>query len=54
MRAKPVYRLAHGFFPADAGVSFSELYHAHDERIPVSGFRWGLHALAEAVARFCG
>jgi acetylornithine deacetylase/succinyl-diaminopimelate desuccinylase-like protein len=40
-------------FPADAGVTFWELYHGHDERIPVAGFKWGLRTLHEAVTAFC-
>jgi acetylornithine deacetylase/succinyl-diaminopimelate desuccinylase-like protein len=40
--------------PANAGVAFSELYHANDERIPVDGFRWGLKVLVEALLRACG
>lgn len=41
-------------FPETPKVSFSELYHGHDERIPVGGFKQGLHALYDAVLRFCG
>ncbi len=41
-------------FPEDSKVAFSDLYHGHDERIPVEGFKQGLHALYDAVTRFCG
>src|SRR5207245_9694418 len=32
------YGFAPVFFPNAPAVSFSELYHGHDERIPVEGF----------------
>lgn len=32
---------------------FSKLYHGHNERIPLEGFRWGLETFYEAVQRFC-
>jgi acetylornithine deacetylase/succinyl-diaminopimelate desuccinylase-like protein len=31
---------------------FSELYHGHDERIPVEGFRWGLETFWQVVERY--
>jgi acetylornithine deacetylase/succinyl-diaminopimelate desuccinylase-like protein len=34
-------------------VSFSKMYHGHDERVPVSGLHWGLRVLFEAVEGFC-
>jgi acetylornithine deacetylase/succinyl-diaminopimelate desuccinylase-like protein len=34
-------------------VSFSRMYHGHDERVPVAGLRWGLRVLHDAVASFC-
>jgi acetylornithine deacetylase/succinyl-diaminopimelate desuccinylase-like protein len=30
----------------------ADLFHAHDERIPVDGFRWGTETLAEIVTRW--
>jgi acetylornithine deacetylase/succinyl-diaminopimelate desuccinylase-like protein len=33
--------------------SFAERFHAHDERIPVTGFTAGLGMLADAVCRLC-
>jgi acetylornithine deacetylase/succinyl-diaminopimelate desuccinylase-like protein len=40
-----------GFSPVKLppGVSFSAMFHGNDERIPVDGFRWGLHALYDLV-----
>ena len=44
----------YGFAPLrlDADVPFLSLFHANDERIPVSGLRFGLPVLYEVVARF--
>lgn len=33
-------------------ISFTAMYHGHDERIPVDGLRWGLRILYESVADF--
>jgi acetylornithine deacetylase/succinyl-diaminopimelate desuccinylase-like protein len=35
-------------------VNFTRMYHGHDERVPVSGLKWGLRVLYEAVSGFCG
>jgi acetylornithine deacetylase/succinyl-diaminopimelate desuccinylase-like protein len=45
----------YGFAPVklDAELKFSQLYHGHDERIPVRGFAWGLRVLYELVRDFC-
>jgi acetylornithine deacetylase/succinyl-diaminopimelate desuccinylase-like protein len=46
----------YGFSPvvlADDGVSFSDLFHGDDERIPVDGFVAGLKMLADVVFRTC-
>jgi acetylornithine deacetylase/succinyl-diaminopimelate desuccinylase-like protein len=48
------YGFAPVFFPEEPKVSFAELYHGHDERIPVEGFFQGLSVLREVVGRFCG
>ena len=40
-------------FPAD-GPTFAELYHGHNERIPVDGLRWGVNVLYDAVREFAG
>jgi len=40
-------------FPND-GVTFVELFHGHNERIPVEGLRWGVNVLYDAVREFAG
>jgi acetylornithine deacetylase/succinyl-diaminopimelate desuccinylase-like protein len=40
------------FDPADR-IQFSRMYHGDDERAPVSGLRWGLEVLFDAVTGFC-
>lgn len=47
------YGFAPIWFPPASGVSFSELYHGNDERIPVEGFKRGLVALYRAVRGWC-
>ena len=39
-------------FPMEDNVKFSDLFHGHNERIHVEGFRWGLTALWDLVRRF--
>lgn len=34
-------------------IAFSDLYHGHDERIPIDGFKWGLGVLWDAVMAIC-
>ena len=36
----------------DDGTKFSDLFHGHDERIPVDGLAWGVEVLYDAVRRF--
>ncbi len=45
----------YGFSPVrfPPGLEFSKLYHGHNERIPVEGFRWGVQTFMEAVHRYC-
>lgn len=45
-----------GFAPVrlPKGLRFADLFHAHDERIPIDGFRWGTETLAEIVTRWIG
>ena len=45
----------YGFAPLrlDPGTPFLDLFHGHDERIPVSGLAFGLPVLHEVVERFC-
>lgn len=47
------YGFAPIVFPAEPKVSFSDLFHGDDERIPVDGFRKGLDALLDAVRTWC-
>jgi acetylornithine deacetylase/succinyl-diaminopimelate desuccinylase-like protein len=46
----------YGFAPVRVGprMPFGSLYHAHDERIPLDGFLWGLRVYAEVVLSFLG
>jgi acetylornithine deacetylase/succinyl-diaminopimelate desuccinylase-like protein len=41
-----------GFAPVrlPEGMRFAQMFHGHDERIPVQGFHWGLKALFDLVA----
>jgi acetylornithine deacetylase/succinyl-diaminopimelate desuccinylase-like protein len=47
------YGFAPIFFPEQPQVAFADLYHGHDERIPVEGFHRGLDCLLDVVRRFC-
>lgn len=46
----------YGFAPVriNSKMPFGSLYHAHDERIPLDGFMWGLRVYAEVVLSFLG
>lgn len=46
----------YGFAPLrlPADITFTSLFHAVDERIPVDGFQWGLRVFAEVVATYAG
>jgi acetylornithine deacetylase/succinyl-diaminopimelate desuccinylase-like protein len=46
---------SYGFAPLrlDAETPFLALFHGNDERIPVTGLRFGLPVLHEVVSRFC-
>ena len=48
--------ICYGFSPVRLGpdLDFTRMYHGHDERIPIDGFKWGLRTLYEVVARFAG
>jgi acetylornithine deacetylase/succinyl-diaminopimelate desuccinylase-like protein len=57
--AKALARLGiptYGFVPLrlDAGTPFLDLYHAHDERLPVSALEFGVPVLDEVVRSFAG
>jgi len=43
-----------GFAPVKLpkGMRYADLFHAHDERIPVEGFKWGTEVLSEIVTRW--
>ncbi len=45
----------YGFAPVrlDRGLSFSDLFHGHNERIPVKGFLFGLKVLMDVVGEWC-
>lgn len=48
--------LCYGFAPLRFDptheISFTAMYHGHDERVPIDGLRWGLRILYDAVSRF--
>jgi acetylornithine deacetylase/succinyl-diaminopimelate desuccinylase-like protein len=46
----------YGFVPLrlDAGAPFLDLFHGHDERVPLSAIRFGVPVLDEVVRRFAG
>lgn len=39
--------------PKDADYTFSQLFHGHNERVPVEGFLWGLRVLYDTIKTFC-
>ncbi|MFK7989741.1 MAG: M20/M25/M40 family metallo-hydrolase [Sandaracinaceae bacterium] len=45
----------YGFSPVKLSpdINFTQMYHGHNERIPIDGFKWGLRTLFEVVRRFC-
>jgi acetylornithine deacetylase/succinyl-diaminopimelate desuccinylase-like protein len=46
---------SYGFMPLrfpDDGTRFADLYHGHDERIPVDGLKWGVEVLYDVVQTF--
>ena len=47
----------YGFSPvridAGSGIRFADMFHGHNERIPVDGLHWGTDLLYEVVTRFC-
>lgn len=40
-------------FDPTHNVSFTEMYHGHNERCPVDGFHWGMRLLYDSVVSFC-
>lgn len=47
----PCFGFSPVWLPED--IPFPSLFHAHNERIPVHGFRWGTATLYELVRRYC-
>ncbi len=47
--------ICYGFTPIKLAedMSFPQLYHGHNERIPVEGFKWGLDVFMNTVKEFC-
>ena len=47
--------VCYGFSPVELGpdLNFTRMYHGHNERIPVAGYRWGQRVLYEVVRDFC-
>lgn len=45
----------YGFSPVKMpkGLRFADLFHGHDERVPVDGLAWGTDVLHDVVRRFC-
>jgi acetylornithine deacetylase/succinyl-diaminopimelate desuccinylase-like protein len=45
----------YGFAPVKLprGTRFADLFHGHDERIPIEGLKWGTGVLCEVVKGFC-
>ena len=50
--------ICYGFAPVKFDptheISFTAMYHGHDERVPVEGLRWGLRVLYEGVTGYEG
>jgi acetylornithine deacetylase/succinyl-diaminopimelate desuccinylase-like protein len=46
--------VCYGFSPVKLGpeLKFTRMYHGHDERIPIDGFRWGVRVLSDVVRSF--
>lgn len=47
---------SYGFSPLKlpAGFQYMELFHAHNERVPVEGLGWGVQVLYEVLQAYCG
>ncbi|MBK6577882.1 MAG: M20/M25/M40 family metallo-hydrolase [Sandaracinaceae bacterium] len=46
----------YGFAPVKLpkGMKFADMFHGHNERIPVDGLRWGTETLTDLLVRFAG
>jgi acetylornithine deacetylase/succinyl-diaminopimelate desuccinylase-like protein len=47
----PCFGFSPVWLPED--INFAAMFHGHNERIPVHGFKWGLACLWELVRRTC-
>ncbi len=47
--------ICYGFTPIKlpADINFPQLFHGHNERIPIEGFKWGLEVFINTVKEFC-
>jgi len=47
----------YGFSPVkierDSGIRFADMFHGHNERVPIAGLHWGTDLLHAVVRRFC-
>lgn len=47
----------YGFSPVkierDAGIRFADMFHGHDERVPIAGLVWGVEVLDAVVREIC-
>ena len=47
----------YGFSPVKiergSGIKFAEMFHGHNERVPIEGLHWGAELLYSVVSRFC-
>jgi len=39
--------------PPNSGIRFADMFHGHNERVPVDGLHWGTDVLNAVVRRFC-
>jgi acetylornithine deacetylase/succinyl-diaminopimelate desuccinylase-like protein len=48
--------ICYGFTPIkfSEDLNFASLFHGHNERIPIEGFRWGLNVFSNTIKDFCG
>jgi acetylornithine deacetylase/succinyl-diaminopimelate desuccinylase-like protein len=40
--------------PKGSGIRFADMFHGHDERVPVAGLAWGVEVLDAVVREICG
>lgn len=47
----------YGFSPVrierDSGIRFADMFHGHNERVPIDGLHWGTEILYDVVTEFC-